>query len=308
MLTIAFAPYSLYAGLFAKLLGYRFYLFCDSNENSEGKISITRRFTRRIILSLCQKALSPSPATTAYLKKLCPSVPVEEIAQVADVSFYLQKSSEIASQHPELRREFAQRIWQQKQRLSPIFPLPEQTEFVQQFCESSIWLGVGRFITSKRWEWGLKLLQQYQEIHYVLVGKGPLEKTLQAEATERKVLDRFHLMPFTNREELAKYYNSADMLYFPAHKECFGFVIAEALASNCPVLCSSEVGASMLITEYQNGWCDVEGPNLDGQLPPERIAQIIQKLPSMRQNCSQNMKNFAPAERAEKLCHIMELL
>ncbi|WGK68507.1 glycosyltransferase [Candidatus Haliotispira prima] len=308
VLTIAFAPYGLYAAMFQKLLGYRFYLLSNSNLESESRLSRLRRCYRSFLLSKCHKALSASPATTVYLKGLYPGLQVEEAWQTADVPYYLQQAECYAedSQRGQLRRELATEIWQRRQGASEG---PEQEPFVQDFCGSSVWLGVGRLIERKRWRWGLTLLRNYPQFRYVLVGKGEQESRLLAEAKQLGVEDRFHLLPFEPPEQLARYYNAADLLYFPPTGEPFGFVVAEALASGCPVLCSGHIGASALIKEGVNGWHGVEGPEDNGLLAPEQIEKILAALavPNIRERCKAGIRSSTPYERVKRFCQIMGL-
>ena len=175
-----------------------------------------------------------------------------ETPQTTDVQFYVQAAEKFQGRRHELRRELAAQIWRQKQATEN--PQTDFKTFTDQFCRYSLWLGCGRLIPLKRWHWGFTLLKQQTSLHYVLVGKGELASTLKAEAESLGVAERFHLLPFTCKEQLARYYNAADLLYFPSKAKTFGYVVAEALASGCPVLCSRHIGASSLIEEGTNGW------------------------------------------------------
>jgi UDP-glucose:(heptosyl)LPS alpha-1,3-glucosyltransferase len=50
-------------------------------------------------------------------------------------------------------------------------------------------------------------------------------------------------------DDKLSFYQSIDLLLHPAHKEAFGMVITEAMTAGIPVLCSTECGASELVTE-----------------------------------------------------------
>lgn len=58
---------------------------------------------------------------------------------------------------------------------------------------------------------------------------------------------------------LAREYAEADVLVLPSRNDSFGMVVAEALASACPVIVSDQVGAKDLVRPGQNGWIVTAG-------------------------------------------------
>lgn len=59
---------------------------------------------------------------------------------------------------------------------------------------------------------------------------------------------------FVNKETLTEAYSSADVFVFPSTNDGFGFVILEAMACGCPIICSKNVGSCDLIEEGRNGF------------------------------------------------------
>jgi glycosyltransferase involved in cell wall biosynthesis len=73
------------------------------------------------------------------------------------------------------------------------------------------------------------------------------------------------IIPSVPHEKLVDYYRAADVLVFPSRYEGFGFVLLEALASNCPVI-SSRVG---IVTHFSG-----EGLHII----PHRLDAFVLKL------------------------------
>ena len=304
VLTIAFAPYGLYAAMFKKCLGYRLYLMSESNQQSEAKFGPVRRLYRSFLLCKCDGGISASSLASAYLKQLCPTLAVCEIQQTTDVQFYVQAAKKFQGRRHELRRELAAQIWQQKKEGSQTDP----KTFADQFCRSSLWLSCGRLIPLKRWHWGLTLLKQHPGLQYILVGKGELASELKAEAESLGVAERFHLLPFATKDELSRYYNAADLLYFPSETETFGYVVAEALASGCPVLCSRHIGAGSLIEEGVNGWYLAGTPETSEA--SHQVQNILHALKenhqeAIRTRCQNSMVHYTLEARARGFYQIM---
>ncbi|MEM9424113.1 MAG: glycosyltransferase [Spirochaetota bacterium] len=309
VLTVAFAPYGFYAGLCAKLLGYRFYLFCDSTAESEAGLSALRCWSRRFLLRLCRKALAASRGTTAYFKGLCPGVEVVEGLQAADFTLFLQRGETDPKKREALRREWAARIGERRWGESASgAALKGKAEFIRDFVAAPVWLGVGRMIPTKRWHWGLQLLRAQPRLHYVLVGKGEAENSLVQQAKELGVEQRFHLLPFAEALDLVRYYSAADLLYFPSECDPFGFVVGEALCCGLPVLCSRQIGAAFLIEENVNGFFGVEGEDNKGALGAARIEQILAASPGMREACRDGAAELSVERRAAGFARAMELL
>jgi glycosyltransferase involved in cell wall biosynthesis len=81
-----------------------------------------------------------------------------------------------------------------------------------------------------------------EQLHWLIVGDGPLRKELQAQAESN--------MTFTgylNGEHLAEVYAASDLLVFPSPTETFGNVVLESLASGTPVIGAKSGGVKNII-------------------------------------------------------------
>jgi rhamnosyl/mannosyltransferase len=100
-----------------------------------------------------------------------------------------------------------------------------------------LWLGVGRLIYYKGFLNAVRALTLVPGT-LLLIGDGPDEPTLRAEAARLGVRDRVVFVGRMPYQRVVPYYQAALALWFPsnARSEAFGIVQVEAMASGCPVL------------------------------------------------------------------------
>lgn len=116
--------------------------------------------------------------------------------------------------------------------------------------ERPVVLFVGRLIPLKKLDTFLEAMRGLAATA-VFVGDGPLQASLEDKARQLGVR-----AVFTGRkdgQDLAAWYDLADVLVLPSRQEAFGAVTGEALAAGCPVIVSSRAGSSFLVTEGENG-------------------------------------------------------
>lgn len=144
---------------------------------------------------------------------------------------------------------------------------------IQQKYGSPLLLFVGRLIYYKGLEY---LIEAMKDINasLIIVGKGPLQKKLAAQAQKLGVADRIQFLGEVADEELPLYFHACDIFVLPSveRSEAFGLVQLEAHA------CSKPVVSTNLTTS-------VPFANLDGKtglvVPPrssEALAQATNKL------------------------------
>ena len=121
--------------------------------------------------------------------------------------------------------------------------------------DSFVILYCGRLSQEKR---PLDLFKAYGRVNrqnkfLAIVGDGELRSSLQQYATKHG-LDSVRLFGFQNRNEINKFYVTADILVLPSKRETWGIVINEALCFALPVITSDQVGAARdLIRDGDNG-------------------------------------------------------
>lgn len=100
-----------------------------------------------------------------------------------------------------------------------------------------LWLGTGRLVYYKGFVNAVRALASV-EGRLVLIGSGPDEAALRAEAARLGVQDRVDFLGALPYLDIIPYYLAADAFWFPsnARSEAFGLVQVEAMASGCPVI------------------------------------------------------------------------
>jgi glycosyltransferase involved in cell wall biosynthesis len=100
-----------------------------------------------------------------------------------------------------------------------------------------LWLMVGRMTYYKGYHVALEALARVPGT-LVIVGNGPLEAELKAQAERWGVAERIVWKSHASPKELIALYHAATALWFPsvARSEGFGLVQVEAMAAGCPVI------------------------------------------------------------------------
>lgn len=100
-----------------------------------------------------------------------------------------------------------------------------------------IWLGCGRLIYYKGFLNAIRALTRVPGT-LLLVGNGPDEPLLRAEARKLGVEERVRFLGGMPYQAIVPYYLAAHAFWFPsnARSEAFGIVQVEAMASGCPVI------------------------------------------------------------------------
>lgn len=140
-----------------------------------------------------------------------------------------------------------------REKLTEALPITREFREKHQLTDKKVLLYVGRLVEVKGLDVLLNsfslLLQDHPEAHLVLVGEGPLEAELKAQANRLKLGENIH---FTGRFDglpLVAWYNMGDLFVLPSRFEPFGAVVNEALLAGLPVVCSDIAGSAVLIDD-----------------------------------------------------------
>ncbi len=119
-------------------------------------------------------------------------------------------------------------------------PSPEdqaKAERIRGAHPGPLWLAVGRLVYYKGFLNAVRALPRVPGT-LLLVGGGPEEPALRAEAARLGVLDRIVFLGAMPYQQIVPYYLAAKALWFPsnARSEAFGIVQVEAMATGCPVI------------------------------------------------------------------------
>ncbi|MED3933525.1 glycosyltransferase family 1 protein [Priestia megaterium] len=113
---------------------------------------------------------------------------------------------------------------------------------------------VGRLAKEKNADFLMKIARSLpdhirHQIHWVIVGDGPLKEQMQQQASEHMTFTGF-----LEGKQLAHIYSSSDLFVFPSETETFGNVVLESLASGTPVVAANAGGVKQMVQHGRNGY------------------------------------------------------
>jgi glycosyltransferase involved in cell wall biosynthesis len=126
----------------------------------------------------------------------------------------------------------------------------------------------GRLLAWKGVHLALATMTVADDWELVIYGDGPERKRLADSVRCLGLSDRVTLMGRRPRSDVRQAMVDADVFFFPSMREAAGWVVAEALAVGCPVVCLNTGGPPFLVG---SSGCIVDpGPDL-----PERLADAL---------------------------------
>jgi 1,2-diacylglycerol 3-alpha-glucosyltransferase len=209
------------------------------------KRSWRKESVKRRLIALCSAALVGGSPHTDYIAKLGMSPDHVFVGYDAvDNDYFQQKTEEVRTRHSVIRAE---------ERLP-----------------SNYFLASARFIEKKNLPRLIEAYARYRVLSeltksenpmltpprsLVLLGDGPLRKTLETQLSALGLHDHVFLPGFKQYPELPAYYALADVFIHASTTEQWGLVVNEAMASGLPVLVSKRCGcAADLVQEGMNGF------------------------------------------------------
>lgn len=163
---------------------------------------------------------------------------------------------------------------------------------------------VGRFIPLKRLDYLIQALEEVEgNFHLHVIGFGPQEERLRAEAERRIGVDRVSWIGRLRMEDTHRKIGSSDLLVLPSRYDGWGAVASEAMILGVPVLCSTACGVAGAVKASK------EGATFDGGVAAMRaeIDRLIAQGPISEERraalkvFSQRISTEAGAEYLEKI-------
>ena len=168
----------------------------------------------------------------------------------------------------------------------------EKKEFREELSikEEKVVVTVGQFIPRKGFDILLKACKNLSKnIGVYFIGGIPTEEYLQMK--DQLNLTNIHFIGFKRKEELAKYYKSADLFVFPTREDIWGLVINEAMAYGLPIITTDRCIAGLeLVRNDENGYI----------VPVENEEQLYNKMNELLKNDTLRSKM---GERSLKKIH-----
>ena len=93
-----------------------------------------------------------------------------------------------------------------------------------------------------------ELLTKIPSARFTIVGSGPEEARLKADASARKIADNVDFVSWLPQSKLFELYDSHDLLLFPSLHDSSGGVVLEALCHGMPVVCLDIGGPQDIVT------------------------------------------------------------
>jgi len=125
-------------------------------------------------------------------------------------------------------------------------------------------LSVGRLIEKKGHQYSIKalhkIIQQHQNIEYLIIGKGPLKNELESLVEKLKLKNYIKFLGAKTKEEILKFYEKSHVFLLPSvtasngDKEGIPVSLMEAMATGIPVISTYHSGIPELITDGVNGF------------------------------------------------------
>ncbi|HHW49430.1 MAG TPA: glycosyltransferase family 4 protein [Clostridiaceae bacterium] len=104
-----------------------------------------------------------------------------------------------------------------------------------------------------------KILKHYNDVKFVITGKGPQLEYLKGRAMELGVSNKVYFTGYISDENLSKMYKCADMAVFPSLYEPFGIVALEGMVANVPVVVSDTGGLGEIVDHGIDGMKSYSG-------------------------------------------------
>lgn len=157
--------------------------------------------------------------------------------------------------------------------------------------DSFVVLSVGELNKNKNHEVVIRAIAKLNnpKIHYVICGRGPLEKHLNKLAKELGIGKNVHLLGF--RSDIAEICKSSDVFAFPSLREGLGMAALEAMACGLPIITSNVHGIVDYSIDGETGYnCSPESINCFSN----RIEKIFQN-DELRYNFSEKSTEIVHA-------------
>lgn len=98
-----------------------------------------------------------------------------------------------------------------------------------------------------------KVISKYNDVKFVIAGKGPQLDYLRDKAWNMGIADRIYFTGYISDENLAKMYKCANISVFPSLYEPFGIVALEGMVAGTPVVVSDTGGLGDIIEHGVDG-------------------------------------------------------
>ena len=121
-----------------------------------------------------------------------------------------------------------------------------------------------------------KLIKKRNDVHFLLVGAGPLQSTIKEDIKRRKLEKYTTFMAGVPNLNIPACLAASDVLLVPSHTEEFGRIFLEAMAMGTPIVTTETEGATTVLTKTQQRYMIAQRKN--NKLAEEICEKIIKVL------------------------------
>ena len=252
-----------------------------------GDAETLQRFAVKLATSyanMCDQVFAPSESIAGILTKRSVKVPIEVIPTGVDLKEFDQGSGA---------------------GFRVILGIPDDAFVVGH---------LGRLAPEKNLEYlsqaVLKFMQNEPRAHFLLVGKGSSEATLQVLFEDAGLIPRLHRIGFLEQPFLSSAYQAMDVFVFSSQSETQGMVLTEAMAVSVPVIALDAPGVREVVVNHKNGRL------LSAQTNSDEFAKILHwfiglpddKRQVLRQAARATAESYSLELCAEKALNLYQAL
>ena len=162
-------------------------------------------------------------------------------------------------------------------------------------ADATVWLSVGEVNSNKNHKVVIQALHDFQDVWYVLCGRGPLVDDYRKLAEDLGVANRV-IMP-GYRTDVIDFYSMADLFVFPSFREGLPVALMEAMATELPCVAARNRGTDDLL----------EGSRL--LFMPENVDELKEKLTiAMTTDCTDEVNRNSDQLKIFDLKNTLDLV
>ena len=160
--------------------------------------------------------------------------------------------------------------------------------------DACVWLSVGEVNKNKNHGVVIEAMTDFDDVWYVLCGRGPLFETLKEKAKSSGVADRTVFAGY--RTDIADFYKMADIFIFPSWREGLPVALMEAMASGLKCIASRNRGTNDLL------------PDSALRFDPGNIEELKKKIKTaMSADCADEIRNNIERLKTFDIHNVLEI-
>lgn len=185
----------------------------------------------------------------------------------------------------------------------------EEKFVLPQRPEGRIIFSLGRFVPWKGFGMLVDIMLELpSEWKLVIVGDGPLKKSLQEEVTTRSLNDRVFMPGILPREHVLGWYRACDVFVLNTYQENFSFQTLEAMAAGANIITTTTGALPELITNGVEGVLCEPGDKEAFKSAILSTETDLSMWKARREKARNKSNNFSEKESAEKFAQALRNL